>query len=209
MPQNPPLLSLPGGPVMVTLALGLVLFLGVHSVRVLAEGWRASVIGAVGEKPWKGVFALVSLAGFVLIVVGYGLSRESPVVLWPQPPVGTRHLAALLTLVAFVLVVSAYVPGNSVKAKLHHPMILGVKAWAVAHLVANNTVADVMLFGGFLAWAVLDFRSARKRDRVAGVVYPAGTASRTAVAVVVGVVAWAVFAFWLHGVLIGVRPMGR
>jgi uncharacterized membrane protein len=192
---------------MVTLALGLVLFLGVHSVRVFAEPWRASMIASVGEKPWKGVFSLVSLAGFVLIVVGYGLFRQSPVVLWPQPPVWTRHLAALLTLVAFVLLAAAYVPGNAIRARLHHPMVLGVKVWALAHLVANNTLADVMLFGGFLAWAVLDFRSARKRDRAGHVVYPAGRASRTALAVAIGVLAWAVFAFWLHRVLIGVAPM--
>jgi uncharacterized membrane protein len=162
----------------------------------------------VGERPWKGVYSLVSLAGFALIVVGFGLARQNPIVLWPQPPVATRHLAALLTLVAFVLVVAAYVPGNQLKAKLHHPMLLGVKAWALGHLLANNTVADVLLFGSFLAWAVLDFRAARKRDRAQGTVYAPGTVSRTVIAVVVGVVAWAVFAFWLHRVLIGVSPMG-
>ncbi|MEJ8835540.1 NnrU family protein [Ramlibacter sp. AN1133] len=193
---------------MLTLVAGLLLFLGAHSVRVFAEGWRTATIASVGEKPWKGVYSLVSIAGFVLVVVGYGLARQSPVVLWPQPPVWTRHLAALLTLVAFVLVVAAYVPGNQLKAKLHHPMILGVKVWALAHLVANNTLADLVLFGGFLAWAVLDLRAARKRDRSLATVAAAGSASRTAIAVVVGLVAWAVFAFWLHRVLIGVSPMG-
>lgn len=193
---------------MLTLVVGLVLFLGAHSVRVFAEGWRASVIASVGEKPWKGVYSLVSIAGFVLIVVGYGLARRSPVVLWDQPPVVLRHLAALLTLVAFVLVAAAYVPGNQLKAKLHHPMVLGVKVWALAHLLVNNTVADVVLFGAFLAWAVLDYGAARKRDQVQGTAYPAGTASRTAVAVVVGTLAWALFAFWLHRVLIGVAPLG-
>jgi uncharacterized membrane protein len=193
---------------MLTLVLGLLLFLGAHSTRVFAEGRRTAVIQRVGEKPWKAGYALVSIAGFVLIVVGYGLARQHPVVLWGQPPVWTRHLAALLTLVAFVLLAAAYVPGNQLKAKLHHPMILGVKLWAFAHLVANNTLADLVLFGGFLVWAVLDFRSARQRDRVAGTVYPAGRTSRTAIAVVVGVVAWALFAFWLHGAWIGVRPLG-
>ena len=192
---------------MLTLVAGLVLFLGAHSVRVFAEGWRAATIASVGERPWKGVYSLVSLAGFALIVVGFGLSRQNPIVLWPQPPVATRHLAALLTLVAFVLVVAAYVPGNQLKAKLHHPMLLGVKAWALGHLLANNTAADVLMFGSFLAWAVLDFRAARKRDRAQGTVYAPGTVSRTVIAVVVGVIAWAVFAFWLHRVLIGVQPM--
>jgi uncharacterized membrane protein len=193
---------------MITLLAGLVLFLGVHSVRVFADGWRTSTIAKVGEKPWKGGYTLLSVAGFVLIVVGYGLARHNPVVLWPQPPVGTRHLAALLTLVAFVLVAAAYVPGNQLKAKLHHPMLLGVKVWALAHLVANNTLADVLLFGSFLLWAVLDFRANRKRDRVEGKVYPPGVTSRTVITVVVGAVAWGVFAFWLHGAWIGVRPMG-
>jgi uncharacterized membrane protein len=193
---------------MLTLVAGLVLFLGAHSVRVFAEGWRGRTIARLGEKPWKGAYSLVSLAGFVLVVVGYGLARQDPVVLWNPPPVALRHVASLLTLVAFVLLVAAYVPGNQVKAKLHHPMVLGVKAWALAHLLSNNTLADVVLFGSFLAWAVLDYRAARKRDRGLATVQPAGTASRTAIAVVVGVVAWAVFAFWAHRALIGVSPMG-
>jgi uncharacterized membrane protein len=193
---------------MLTLVAGLVLFLGAHSVRVFAEGWRASTIARVGEKPWKGVYSLVSLAGFVLLVVGYGLARHHPVVLWNPPPVGMRHLASLLTLVAFVLLAAAYVPGNQLKAKLHHPMVLGVKVWALAHLLANNMLADLVLFGAFLVWAVLDYRAARRRDRALRTVYPQGTAGRTAIAVVAGVLAWAAFAFWAHRVLIGVSPMG-
>ena len=193
---------------MLTLVAGLVLFLGVHSIRVFAEGWRASMIASVGEKPFKGVYSLVSIAGFVLIVVGFGLARQSPVVLWGEPPVWLRHVTALLVLVSFVLVVAAYVPGNQVKAKLHHPMILGVKIWAFGHLIANNSAADAVLFGSFLLWAIVDYSAARKRDRQQGVTYPAGTASRTAIAVVIGVVAWAVFAFWLHRALIGVAPLG-
>lgn len=193
---------------MLTLVAGLVLFLGAHSVRVFADGWRAAMVARIGEKPWKAGYSVVAIAGFVLLVIGYGLARNEPVVLWGQPPVWTRHLAALLTLVAFVLLVAVYVPGNAIKAKLHHPMMLAVKVWAFAHLIANNTLADVVLFGAFLVWAVLDFRAARRRDRAAGTVYAAGSASRTAIAVVLGVVTWAVFAFWLHGAWIGVRPFG-
>ena len=138
---------------------------------------------------------------------GYGLARQNPVVLWDPVPMGVRHAVSLLTLVAFVLVVAAYVPGNHLKAKLRHPMILGVKLWAFSHLVVNNTLADVLLFGSFLVWAVLDFRSSRKRDRTLATVLDA-TVPRTVLTVVIGAVAWAAFAFWLHRAWIGVSPMG-
>ncbi len=192
---------------MTMLILGLILFLGVHSTRIVAEGWRTSVRARVGELPWKGVYSLLSIAGFVLIIWGYGLARQQPVPLW-SPPMGMRHLAALLTLIAFVLLAATYVPRNSIKARLHHPMVLGVKTWAVAHLLTNGNVADVLLFGSFLVWAVFSFRAARQRDRAAHTVYPAGTTAGTATAVVVGIAAWGVFAFWAHVLLIGVRPMG-
>lgn len=194
---------------MLLLVLGLVLFLGVHSTRIVADGWRAGMVSRLGAGTWKGLYTVVAIAGLVLIVWGYGLARHNPVVLWPAPPVWVRHVAALLTLVAFVLLVAPNVPRNQIRAKLHHPMLLGTKLWAFAHLVANNTLADLLLFGGFLLWAVLCFRSSRRRDAAEGKVYPPGTPAMTAVTVVVGVAAWAVFAFWLHAMWIGVSPMGR
>jgi uncharacterized membrane protein len=192
---------------MTLLLAGLVVFLGAHSVRIFADPWRARTIARIGEGPWKGVYSLVSLAGFALLVWGYGVARGTPVVLW-TPPLWTRHLAALLTLPAFILIVAAYVPGNRLKAAVGHPMIAGVKVWALAHLMANGMLADVVLFGAFLVWAVADFAVSRRRDRVAGRSYPAGPVGRDVAVVVVGVVAWAVFAFALHGPLIGVRPFG-
>jgi uncharacterized membrane protein len=193
---------------MTALILGLVLFLGIHSVRIVADGTRSAVIAQRGAGAWKGLYTVLSLAGFALLVWGYGLARQQPVVLWGTPPVWTKHIAALLTLIAFVLVTAAYVPGNGIQAKLHHPMTLGVKVWALAHLIANNTLADLLLFGGFLVWSIALFASARRRDRAAGKTYAPGTASRTVLAIVVGIVLWAVFAFWAHGALIGVRPFG-
>jgi uncharacterized membrane protein len=192
---------------MAMLFLGLVLFLGVHSVRIFADRWRSAVIARRGEGLWKGLYSVASILGFVLIVWGYGLARQQPVVLW-TPPRGMNHVAALLTLVAFVLLAATYGPRNQIKARLHHPMVLGVKVWALAHLLSNGTLADVVLFGAFLAWAVLSFAAARRRDRARGTAYAAGTAGGTAVAVVAGALAWAVFAFWAHGWLIGVRPLG-
>ena len=194
---------------MVTLVAGLILFLGVHSVRVFAEGWRARVIAQRGERLWKAGVAVLSIVGFVLILQGWGPARAETVGFW-APPRWTHDVAGLLTLIAFVLVVAAYVPGNAIKARLHDPMILGVKAWAFGHLLANGTVADIVLFGSFLAWAVLDFRAARGRRLAAGAdAAPVAVRSgRTAVAVLVGIVAWAVFAFWLHQRWIGVAPFG-
>lgn len=192
---------------MAMLILGLVLFLGVHSTRIVAEGWRTQMRARLGEMPWKGIYSVLSIAGFVLLVWGYGLARQQPVVLW-TPPRGMNHLAALLMVIAFVLLVATYVPRNGIKSRVHHPMVLSVKVWALAHLLSNGTLADGVLFGAFLVWAVFSFRAARQRDRAANTVYAAGTAAGTGLTVGVGLVAWAVFAFWAHGVLIGVRPLG-
>lgn len=190
------------------LILGLVLFLGVHSVRIVADGWRTQMRARLGEGAWKGLYSVASVVGLVLVVWGYGLARQQPVVLW-NPPVGMRHAASLLTLIAFVLLAAAYVPRNVFKARLHHPMVLSVKVWALAHLISNGNLADVVLFGAFLLWAVLDFRAARQRDRAQNTVYAPGTAAGTGIAVVVGTAAWAGFAFWAHVWLIGVAPLGR
>jgi len=192
---------------MIVLILGLVILLGAHSVRIFADGWRTAQVARLGLNTWKALFALVSLAGFALIVIGFGQARLAPTVLW-FPPIALRHVAGLITLLSFVLIAAAYVPGTRIKAKLGHPMLAGVKGWAFAHLLANGSLADVVLFGSFLAWGVLDFRSARRRDRAAGTVYPAGTVKGDLTAVAVGVVVWAVFAFWLHGWLFSVRPFG-
>ena len=186
---------------------GLVLFLGVHSTRVFANKWRNQTVARMGEKPFKGIYALLSIAGFVLLVWGYGQARQQGVMLW-MPPTAMRHIASLLTLIAFVLLAATYVPRNQIKAKLHHPMVLATKVWALAHLLANGSLAATVLFGSFLVWSVLLFAASRRRDRREQKAYPDGTASMTAVTVAVGVVAWAVFAFWLHRVLIGVSPFG-
>lgn len=190
---------------MTILILGLIVFLGVHSVRIVAEGWRTHQIERLGELAWKGLYSVIALVGFVLIVWGYGEARAAPTVLW-NPPVWTRHLASLLTLIAFILIVAAYVPQTRIKAAVGHPMVVGVKTWAFAHLLANGTLADLLLFGGFLGWAIADYIAARRRDRMAGTVYIKGPVSRDVTAVVVGAIAWAVFALYLHAWWIGVRP---
>ena len=191
---------------MTVLILGLAIFLGAHSVRIFADGWRTAQLARLGERMWKGLYSVAAAIGFVLIIWGYHSAQAQPIVIW-SPPHWLRLVGALLTIPAFVLLAAAYVPGNRIKAAVGHPMVAGVKLWAFAHLLANGTLAAIVLFGAFLVWAIADFRSARRRDRAAGTHYPAGTTARDAVAVVAGLAAWALFAFLLHRWLIGVQPL--
>ena len=202
---------------MTWLILGLVLFLGAHSTRIFTDGWRTRTLEAWGEKPFKGVLALVSLLGFYGLIVGYAQVRMEPVVLW-QPPIATRHISVLLMLFASILLVAAYVPANHFKVRLGHPMVLSVKVWALAHLLSNGNLADLILFGTFLAWSVMNFKSARARDRAKAQsqalvseesVQPAlPKTSATLIAVVVGAGLWALITFVLHAKVVGVSPMG-
>jgi uncharacterized membrane protein len=188
------------------LILGLLLFLGVHSLRVFADGWRSRQLARWGELRWKGFYSLASLVGFALLVWGFALARQQPTLLY-VPPLALRHLNALFTLVAFVLVAAAYIPRNHLKARLGHPMLLGVKSWAFGHLLATGMLHDVVLFGAFLLWATVLFANSRRRDRRAATVRPAGTLAGDALTVLVGVAAWLAFALWLHRWLIGVNPL--
>lgn len=192
---------------MTSLIAGLAVFLGVHSLRIFADDWRTQRIARIGVATWKGLYAMASLLGIVLVAYGFGLSREAPVDLWFPPP-WTRPLATLITLPIFVLLAAAYVPGTRIKAVVKHPMVLGVAIWAVAHLLSNGRLGEIVLFGGFLLWAILDFRSSRERDRKQGTTYTAVGVSRDFVAIAAGFGAWVAFAFYLHGALIRVPLVG-
>ena len=185
------------------LTLGLLIFLGSHSVRIVADNWRTRQIARWGADGWKTRYSVVALIGLALVVWGYSLTRYEPVVLW-LPPLWTRHLAALLTLPCFILFAAVYVRGTYIKAAIGHPMVAGVKLWAFAHLLANGNLADVLLFGSFLLWAVFDFIASRRRDRLAQTTYPALGGSRDALACIVGSLIWAAFAVYGHLWLIGV-----
>lgn len=187
---------------MTILILGLLLFLGAHSVRIVADDWRAAQIARMGPGPWKGVYSLVAVAGFALIVWGYGMTRGQAE-LW-LPPLWLRQVSSLLMIVSGVLFVAVYVPRNRIKAAIGHPMVAGTKVWALAHLLTNGRPGDVLLFGAVLVWAVLVFRAARARDRAVGTTYPAGTFTNDMITLVVGIALWAVFARFLHAGLIGV-----
>lgn len=191
---------------MTLLVLGLVLFLGIHAFT-MARGRRAALIARVGEGPYKILYSVLSLAGIVLIAQGFGLyRREAWIPLW-DPPVWTRHLALLLVWAAFVAFAAAYLPGR-IRAALKHPMIAGVKIWALAHLLANGDLGSLLLFGSFLAWGVMARISMKRRgDEVrqhgGPVAAPAGYRN-DALALVIGTAAWFVFARYLHPILIGV-----
>jgi uncharacterized membrane protein len=202
---------------MTWLILGLVLFLGAHSTRIFADPWRTRTIAAWGDKPFKGVITVLSLLGFYGLIVGYAEVRLEPVFIW-QPPIATRHISVLLMLFASILLVAAYIPANHFKVRLGHPMVLSVKVWALAHLLSNGNLADIILFGAFLAWSVMDFKSARARDRaqaetqalLSGETAPAmrPKISATLTAVVVGACVWALITFVLHAQVVGVSPLG-
>ena len=190
---------------------GLVVFLGVHALRVWGEGLRSALVLRLGPMGFKLAYSLVSLGGFYLLIVGYGEARLEPIPLW-TPPRGMAHATLALMWLSMVLLAAAEVPRNAIKARLRHPMVLGVKVWALAHILANGTLHDVLLFGGFLVWAVLSFRAARQRDRAAREAgdmaenLPVSTAA-TVGAVLIGTAAWAAFILVVHVWLIGVAPV--
>lgn len=146
---------------MALLIAGLVIFLGIHSISIVAPAVRDRWAAAMGANAWRALYSVVAAAGFVLLVYGYGLARQSPTLLY-APPLWLRHVALLLMLPVFPLLIAAYMPGR-IKAAVKHPMLVAVKTWALAHLLANGMLADVLLFGGFLAWAVADRISLRRR----------------------------------------------
>lgn len=186
---------------MTYLILGLAIFFGIHCISIVAPTARDRWAAALGANAWRGIYSLISIAGFVLLIYGYGQARQAPVVLY-VPPQWLRHVALLLMLPVFPLLFAAYLPGR-IKTAMKHPMLVAVKAWALAHLLANGMLADALLFGAFLVWAVVDRISLKRR--VPRVV-PAAAPSRwnDAIAVVGGLAVYALTLFWLHRVLIGV-----
>ena len=188
---------------MVFLLLGVVLFIGVHSLATV--GLRDRAVALLGEGPWKGAYALISIVGLVAMVYGYGLARGAPTLLW-APPTWTRHLALLVMLPVFPLLTAAYAPGR-IGGWVKHPMLFGTVLWALAHLLANGMLHDLVLFGAFLGWSVLTWVSYSWRERrpIPGAP-PSGW--NDVIALVVGLGLYALFVFVLHGWLFGVAPLG-
>ena len=190
---------------MAWLVAGLALFLGAHSVQIFAAGWREGVIRRLGAGPWKGLYSLVSLTGFGLIIFGYGQARGAAPLYVLQPALA--HLTFALVWLGFICVVAAYWPGNHIKRWLGDPMVFGVGLWALGHLLANATPPALALFGGFLVWAIADYVSLRGRTRSTLTAGAAAKVLNTVLVVIFGSILAGVFALWLHRLLIGVSPL--
>jgi uncharacterized membrane protein len=186
---------------MLLLILGLVIFFGMHLVRIAAPAFRDAQI-ATNEGRWKGLYALVSIVGFGLIVWGWKVYRPDALEIY-EPPSWGRHVASALVLAAFIALAAAYLPAGSIKHRLKHPMLTGIILWAIGHLLANGDLAGLLVFGAFLVYAIVDRIAVIPRGDPAPVVV---RASSDLMAVGIGVAAFAVFGLWLHGWLFGVAP---
>jgi uncharacterized membrane protein len=191
---------------MAILVLGLVIFLGLHSIRIVADPLRAQAIARLGSNGWRGIYSLLSIIGFVLIVWGFAEARFNAPELWTPPP-GARHLTILLMLVSMLLLAGYIFKQSHIAVAVHHPMVWSIVVFGLAHLIANGSAADAVLFGAFFVWAVADLKSSYARDRQNSVVYPEANWGATIGAIVLGFALWAVIAFWLHLWLFGVSPL--
>jgi uncharacterized membrane protein len=191
---------------LLVMILGLVLFLGVHTLTTQRE-MRARVIAASGEGGYKIGYTLVSLLGFVLIVWGFAHYRATGMwEIW-TPPTALKHLAVALMLPAVILVVASYIRGR-IYTRLKHPMLAGIKLWAAAHLLANGDLGSIILFGSFLGWAVFDRISLKHRADSGAPPIPVGGPGNDLIAVAVGIVAYLALGFAFHPVVIGVPVFG-
>ncbi len=189
---------------MIVLIIGLILFFTVHSISIISLEGRDKLIARLGEGAYKGLYSLCAAIGLGLIIWGYGLARSEAIVVW-VPPMWLRHVSLLLLLPIFVFLIATYLPGK-IKAILKHPMLVATKLWALAHLLANGMLADVLLFGSFLVWAIVDRISVKRRPQRATPTLPAGKLNDV-IAVVGGLGLYVAFALWFHVWLIGVPPV--
>ncbi|KAA3513272.1 NnrU family protein [Agrobacterium rosae] len=192
---------------MLLLILSLLFFLGTHSLRIVAPDFRNRMIARMGEGPWKGVYSLVSVIAIAFVAYAFDQARQVTGILY-SPPIWTSHIALTLMLIAMICLVASLVPAGHIATKTKHPLILAVKIWALAHLLANGETSSVLLFVSVLAWGVVMRISLKRRQRAGEVVTrPFVSARYDIVAVVLGIVLWAAFIWKLHEWLIGVQPL--
>ncbi|WP_077960151.1 NnrU family protein [Ensifer adhaerens] len=192
---------------MAILVLGIIIFLGMHLIRVVAPGFRAGIIESRGKGTWMGIYAILSLIGLCLIIYGFGQARSETGMLY-DPPVFLRHIALLLMLFAFIFLAAGFLPAGRIAVAVKHPQVLSIKIWALSHLLANGETSSVLLFGSFLAWAVILRISLKRRERAGERVLPVfKSASNDVLAIVIGLAAYGLFVWKLHEWLIGVAPV--
>ncbi|MBB2673523.1 MULTISPECIES: NnrU family protein [Rhizobium] len=192
---------------MTLLIIGIILFLGVHLVRVVAPGFRQSMIASFGERGWRAGYSIASILTLILLIYGFGQARQVTGMLY-NPPVWTAHIAITLMLIAMICLVASLLPAGHIATKTKHPMVLSVKIWALAHLLANGETSSVLLFAAFLAWGVILRISLKRRERAGEITLrPFVSAKYDLYGVFIGVVAWALIIWKLHEWLIGVSPL--
>jgi uncharacterized membrane protein len=189
------------------LIFGLVVFLGAH-LFVACRGQRAALIARIGEWPYKGVFSLVSLAGLILIGMGYAQYRATGWIDVWYPPRWTYYITQFLMWPASICVVAAYARGD-IWRTLKHPMLVGIKAWALAHLISNGDLGSIVLFGSFLAWAVIDRITLKRRSDAGGLPIPAGGKRNDWIAIGVGTLLYLALGLVFHPLVIGIPVFGR
>ncbi len=192
------------GDIMKRLLLGLVVFFGVHSISLLALDWRNRMAERLGRTAWHGLYSVAALIGFYLLITGYGAARPSAGVLYVSPP-WLRYVAALLMLPVFTLALASVLPGR-IRDRAGHPLLLATMLWAVAHLLTNGDVVNLLLFGTFLAWAVAVRLSLQRRPARPIRTLPP-SAVNDAIVVIAGLALYAAFIFWLHARWFGVPPL--
>lgn len=192
---------------MAVLVLGIVLFLGLHLIRVVAPGFRQAMVDRMGASAWRGVYSVLSILTLILLIYGFGIARTETTVLY-TPPQGMVHLTLLLMLIALICLAASLLPAGYIATKTKHPMVLSVKIWALAHLLVNGDSASVLLFAAFLAWGVVLRISLKRRERAGELVLRPFVSGRYDLyAVILGAVAWALLLFKLHEWIIGVSPL--
>jgi uncharacterized membrane protein len=183
------------------LIFGLVIFFGVHSVSIVSRAWRDRVVSRIGRNAWQGLYSVVALVGLILMIYGYGMARQEPTILY-APPLWLRHVSLVLMVPVLPLLIAAYLPGR-IKAAARHPMLLAVKIWALAHLLSNGALGDVLLFGSFLVWAGID-RASLKRRQDSGPAWLASRPRNDVIAVVAGLAGYLWLVLGGHVTLFGV-----
>lgn len=193
---------------MILLAISLVLFLGLHLIRVVAPGFRQSMIERLGKPLWMGIHGVASILTLAFVAYAFAVARSQPIGMLYNPPAGMAHLTVTLMLIAVICFVAGFLPAGHIRTKTKHPIVLSVKIWALAHLLSNGEAYSVLLFVAFLAWGVILRISLKRRQRRGEITLPVFVSAKYDVyAIVIGVIVWALTIWRLHEWLIGVAPL--